>query len=798
MIQKIVSLTSVGKFKAYQASGDVCFKKLTAIYADNGSGKTTLAAIFRSLTTGNVDSIKKRKSIGATLPQAAQIIEQINGGTAYHTLRAAGWSVVLPGIEVFDIHFINSNVFSGCDFTDDQKKQLYQFVIGAQGVAIQQQIEQNKTNKAASRQKLDALEQQLIHAVGCGLVKDKLARFYSIRSVASDIDAQIAVAEAALVSANASSTIQRLPSLMPLLPLPAPLDFRLVTADLAATTKTIQDQALQTLFEVHCKDLNDNSITAPEPWLKAGFLYYETIREGASEEVPMNLHCPFCKQQVGDSLEVIKAYASKFNDDFNSLVQRLSDYWSILNNFKFDALIQQLRGIVDNNITIIGSWAAHLPITTIPPVIAVSPDALLANENIGLSLKAIEQKIGNPSLPVGFECFSTLQNCIDKINVGVVVYNRLVTDYNSAIQAFKAGIKPVAEAQEAVNRLKRSQKRFQANIDALCRQIASEKLQLKRLEDAYPILVQQQEAAASAFFTLYRDRINHYLGTVFQTPFQIDNVRHVAPQGRATQSRMAYELTINGQPISFDNTQNHNTKDCLSEGDKSTLAFAFFLAKLDVDPNKSDKILVFDDPLSSFDRNRRLMTVQTLRNLLDDVKQVIVLSHNEHFLHALLSSVERSGRKELGIVQNALTQESTITEISIEKMVEHDYFKHVNELEEFLRSADLTKKEIVLGLMRNVLESHLRFKFYRQLPRDQNTLGTLISTLDTSGVPFRDNANRADIIRRLRLINGISCKPHHGEPTPDYNLLGMDPQSITATELAQEVQATLQLIDSRL
>lgn len=79
--------------------------------------------------------------------------------------------------------------------------------------------------------------------------------------------------------------------------------------------------------------------------------------------------------------------------------------------------------------------------------------------------------------------------------------------------------------------------------------------------------------------------------------------------------------------------QPFNAKECLSEGDKSTIALAFFLSKLDIDPNIQNKILIFDDPLSSLDTNRRTYTIGIIKSLFQRLKQVVVLSHNEFFLH---------------------------------------------------------------------------------------------------------------------------------------------------------------------
>ena len=48
MLQRIVSIKSVGRFKRCVAAGDVTFRRYTVIF-ENGRGKTTLCAILRSL-----------------------------------------------------------------------------------------------------------------------------------------------------------------------------------------------------------------------------------------------------------------------------------------------------------------------------------------------------------------------------------------------------------------------------------------------------------------------------------------------------------------------------------------------------------------------------------------------------------------------------------------------------------------------------------------------------------------------------------------------------------------------------
>jgi wobble nucleotide-excising tRNase len=89
MIHKFERLISIGKFRNYNAAGQVNFHKLTLIYGDNGSGKTTLTSVLRSLTTNNPDIIRSRISTNHTAPQAAQIIE-IATPNIHHTFGANG------------------------------------------------------------------------------------------------------------------------------------------------------------------------------------------------------------------------------------------------------------------------------------------------------------------------------------------------------------------------------------------------------------------------------------------------------------------------------------------------------------------------------------------------------------------------------------------------------------------------------------------------------------------------------------------------------------------------------------
>lgn len=796
MINKVERLVSIGKFRNYQAAGQVNFQKLTLIYGDNGGGKTTLTSVFRSLTTNKPEIVRSRISTNHTAPQAAQIT-QVGTPNIFHTFGAAGWTVPFDNIEIFDIHFINDNIYSGFDFNDEHKKQLHQFVIGAQGVAIQNQMEQNKADKVMSRQNQTSIELQLTQQVGNNLTTDLISAFLTIPVAQSaNIDQQIATAEAALASANANSIIQTLQTLSPLTRITSGVDFTSLISDLQTTSQTIQNEALENLFSNHCQDLAANTLTGPENWLQRGFAYVES-KKVANEPT---ISCPFCKQTIDDNTEILKAYTNKFNSAFNALVQRLQSHLQSLQNFNLEAAIQAINNINQINAGRVASWATHLPNTVQPPTFNIIADETALKTEFQSFISIIQQKIQNPTVAMATATASTFRTSGQTINTNIDTYNQSVTAYNTAITTFRSGIQTVAKAQLTVEGLKRIKKRFEAPINALCTQLTTERQTLKTLEAAYTQLSQQQHAAATTFFNNYKTRINHYLGTVFKTLFRIDDVTHVAPQGRATQSKIAYKLTIDGKDISFISGQPFNAKECLSEGDKSTIALAFFLSKLDIDPNLQNKVLIFDDPLSSLDTNRRSYTIGIIKTLFQQLKQVVVLSHNEYFLHEIGKDIGAAQKCTLRIKEDFAAKASKLEPCDLGELVKVEYFKHIEALENFRSNPDHSLKDTVLAWLRNVLEAHLRFKFYKEIRSmtGQQPFGRLISFLDTFPVVFRDNANRAAIVSSLHLINGVSWKPHHGDPSPNYATLGMNPNTITASELDNLIQDTLHLIEVQL
>ena len=82
--------------------------------------------------------------------------------------------------------------------------------------------------------------------------------------------------------------------------------------------------------------------------------------------------------------------------------------------------------------------------------------------------------------------------------------------------------------------------------------------------------------------------------------------------------------------------RNNRIAKNLSEGEKTAIAFVYFIVKLKENGNRiSDSIIVVDDPISSFDSNNLFHAYSFLKNEFQDALQLFVLTHNFVFYKLL-------------------------------------------------------------------------------------------------------------------------------------------------------------------
>ena len=774
MITKIEKIQAIGNFENYVAVGDVTLKKFNLIYAENGAGKTTLTSVFRSLSSGEASLILKRKRVKTSTPQVV-LIKDESCQFQYNLNR---WNQLKPDIEIFDTFFVNENIYSGFDINNEHKKKLHQFILGQDGVKIK-----NKINKAKT---LISTQKTIINQI-----EDKIksqAEYYDVEKILSldkeeNIDSLICTKEAELEAAKLNDIIIKKESITSIEYIRLPFDLEKLEKILNTDISNIEQHYLE-IIQDDIKQLENKGIDNASRWLYSGYKVLSL----------QNDICPFCKQSLGGAQQVIKAYSQYFNDEYNTLIKNIRQKKALLETYNLPLVLSKLKNSYKSIKENEEFWKRYLDIkTAIPP--------FLNDENEFLSTfiqmkSLINKKQINPIEKQPIDIIEQFKSIIEAINKQIEIINSIVALYNESIKTCKQNIRPKEIVEKELKVLKIKKMRYESPLFDSCNKLKEQRKRLALINQINSSLQKQQKTISNTLFSTYGDKINYYLRDVFCTKFLITNTRDAGYRGQAKEPLIDYTLTFDGEEISFEENNPLSIKHSLSEGDKNTIAFSFFLAKLDLSSRLNMKIIIFDDPLSSLDLNRRNRTISLLTQLKERVKQIIILSHNLHFLLDInsINKIRKFEKKTLQILNN--NGNSSIVEYDLKKDWLSGYYKAIIILEEFQKNPNEENKEKAISCIRLVLESFLKFKYCKYISDMNQTFGTIISTLEADTNCNFSNNNKSDIIKKLHELNDISWRAHHATLE---ECEGMQEQSIQLAELQEIfIPQTLQLISKDL
>ena len=213
------------------------------------------------------------------------------------------------------------------------------------------------------------------------------------------------------------------------------------------------------------------------------------------------------------------------------------------------------------------------------------------------------------------------------------------------------------------------------------------------------------------------------------------SVEQVQSQNAGGSPSCNYQLLINAHRVPLVGSSGARFKNTLSAGDRSTLALAFFFASLERDPQKSTKVVVLDDPVSSLDEHRTLATVQEVRALAQHVGQVIVLSHSKPFLARIWQHADHKLTVALEVTRDSVG--STIVPWNVNDDSVTEYDRRHERLREYVASNSGDARDVAQAI-RPILECYLRVTCpadfppgtmlgpFRQVAKDRTTAGRAV------------------------------------------------------------------------
>ena len=684
MINQIVKIERVGRFVDFRKQGQQDFKDLTIVYAENGSGKTTLAEILRSLRENDDAIIQAKHTLG--VDEEPRIHIRING-SQNAWFKDWSWTETLENIEIFDATFVNDNIFSGDVVEHRQKKNLYRFVVGEEGVELVRKEERLDDAVGDKKDEIDDLEKEIRKHITSSRSVEEFASLDEDNKIDGKIESQEKrvgrLKKAGEVARKDDLSAVHLPS----------LQLESLQDLLSRTLDQISENAEKQLQEHldYCMDEKG------EEWIEQGLDY---IKED---------NCPFCGESV-QGLDLVKAYRSYFDDAYKNLKKQIRQERSRIQELlSQNAMIKVQQALAENK-TLAEFWKERAD---------VKYDSFSFDEIAGAwkdvqkrLTEIVDQKISAPLEEVtltskelsAVEAYEEVGSALEEHNAVVKELNKVIAE---AKQETTDG--DLGQARKKLKQLQDIKTRQDEQVDKLCKRrkehIQARNKLVKEKEEA------REESAAytDTVFSKHQDAINRHLENV-GAQFRITDIgtRHY---GGKPSSRYKIEINDTAVKLGTDKTPREDPKfkTVLSTGDKHTLAFAFFLARLE-SIELDDKVVVFDDAVTSMDIHREDYAVEQIMKTVRSANQVVVLSHNQHFLH-MLESDDR-GFSDSSLLKIRRKRDGSIIEPwEIDPETRRSYQKDYDRLARYLEYGPEGNQLSVVRSIRPLLEYFLRIRF---------------------------------------------------------------------------------------
>ena len=758
MLRKVIRIRNIGKFRKFDAAGDVEFRPLTLIFAENARGKTTLCDILRSLKTNSPDYICGRHTLDSSEDSEVKILFE-DGVVTYQN---GTWSESHPEIEIFDTTFVHENVYAG-DYVDhEHKRNLYRVIVGEEGVHLARKVDELDKKIRESDSVISERRSDLKALIPESISIDTFLEL----SDDERIDERIRDAETEIEAVDRADEIHRKSELESIQLPELPSDF----VQLLSTK--LEDITLQaeTIVRTH---LAQKTHRARETWLSEGLGY---IRDN---------NCPFCGQSL-DSSDIIQHYRTYFGQSYKGLMSRVESLRQRVELMYSEGTTFRIKQIVSRNQDLFEFWLQFVSLEPLVLDLDQIIEALKGFTDCALNL--IKKKLGLILEPVQLgTSFSEKQSQFEDAKSQVRTYNERVAAINALIRAKKSEIQKadLSELKSKLKRLSATKIRYEEEGKSACEQYQAALDEKKQLQEEKNQAKDQLDTYSSLVLQKFENRINRLL-EIFGASFRIGDTRRQYLGGRPSST---YQVVINGIGVELGDSSTNISKPCfrntLSAGDRSTLALAFFIAKLELDPDLDSKILFLDDPFSSQDRSRSTCTQQQICRLSEKCKQTIVLSHEPKFLRRIWDAVERSRVRSLQLTR--IGENSTVNPWDIEDDTRGDYFQKLSILKAFTDEGTGDPRQVAQTI-RPVLEEYLRFNWPGKF-QDTEWLGDFLTKIEDAdeGNPLH---SLKDTLPELEDINDYSKRYHHSQ-TP-----GADVEPIDNGELTTFVKRTLSLVSA--
>jgi len=691
MVRSFRLLQNVGKFDNVAAGAQLPFGRVGVIYAENARGKTTLATIIRSLATGRADLITERARLGAEHPPHV-IVELTAGPPAI--FRDGAWSHTAPDLVVFDDNFVAENVCSGIEVGTAHRQNLHELIVGSQGIALARAHQAEIDTIEVHNRELRGREAAIPAQVMGGLAIDAFCAL----SLPADLPKQIEDAERRLAAARDAAKVAGM-STFPELSLPR-IDVEPLQKLLSKALPDLDAKALARVQD-HIQHLGRGG----EVWVADGMGRARALIEQGQQG------CPFCAQDLADS-PLLAHYRAYFSDAYEGLKREINEAVGRFRQAQAGDIPAAFERSIREAIERQTFWSSFAEV----PLVEVDTAAIARTwKSAREQVEALFEAKRAAPLDVLTACDEVL-NAVGEHNKqcdNIRELSELLSAANSKLETVKEQARDasVATLERDLSNLRAAEARHDPQVAPLCDSYLVAKMAKaateQRRANARAALDQHRQAT----FPAYGLSINDFLQR-FNASFRVGPVDPVNTRGGPAAN---YTLLIDGKPVPLSSDPGDiSFRNTLSAGDRNTLALAFFFASLQADPQRAQKVVVIDDPMTSLDEHRTLHTLQEMDRLAGDVAGMIVLSHSKPFLLGVWDKIQQLPKTAIEIRRSGAGSTLAAWDVNAAMVTEHDR-RHAAAVA-YLAHADPAAERRVAEALRPMLEAFCRVAYPGKFP----------------------------------------------------------------------------------
>jgi wobble nucleotide-excising tRNase len=759
-IKKIRTLSNIGIFENFSwptNPPDLEFKKVNLLYGFNGSGKTTISNIIDLLSEEHTEDIKKEiaNQLASDNTKGISLDIEWDGGNIKSHLNS-------KKVYVFNSNFVSNHVYEG-----KQSKSL-SFkggIITMDHLAnptikkLSDALAESKAKKKLAEEAIDKLksETESIRKELSGRWNDSIAghRMPTGLNIEQCINSSPVENEESLNKElieqfkkfKVSKNQETLSSDISIL--------NQTVLKKCTIPKDLKDLFLKSITQ-KTKDFIQEKIDAYKPFMIKHNSHQNWFEDGSLllKQTKLDAICPLCDSKILDIEGIISKYDAYFNNELRAYAEQLHQVRTTLNGNI--GLVQIAHHHLSRIKEILGKYECYDILLPEEKNVLEKVNFFVTTEHLEKLVGLVNSRGSDVSSKITESQKSLINAAVDDISsanehieILISLNGRLIQKLKSSLfdlghaknicgklfwKSFDIRTKTVAEKYRTTNGIKFSGEQggiefyeyLKNNTGELDTQIKSNQ---KNIELELSKLRKESEY------------VNKFLEALCISNFYI-NIRE----------KEDITITYRGK----ESNPKKGIKNSLSEGEKTALAFAYFLSKYkyevidnqDSNIKQEDYILVIDDPVSSLDENRLFSTALVIRqNLIprwkkndkqeviwSGCKQIFITSHNLVFLKFLGNILDNEQNKVRGdfYLENACF--NPLPEWF--RNYQTSYFYKLSKLQEFVEKkiSYESVKDHMPNYIRMVLEAFLAFKFARLRGKDKNMppmLDGLISHLDS-------------------------------------------------------------------